>query len=234
MGEGLGMMKRWHLAPALLAVLILGACSQGNQVTPLQLQVLQAGQQIIANKRSVKVERPPLTRSTLDAVAGSYIEAVVERRDALAYLHVDSRRQDQQLGQITVWRTDDNITLTMRNGVLMATRGLGGDLLSAQVPVRSGTLGPAHGGAHVMYLRSGANHQRRLSLVCELIDFGPETVSIVEQTHPTRHLQQRCSGGGGEVVNDYWVDSSAGLVWKSRQWAGPQIGYIRFRRLTTG
>ncbi len=47
-------------------------------------------------------------------------------------------------------------------------------------------------------------------------------------------VQQRCSGGGGEVVNDYWVDSRGGLVWKSRQWAGPQIGYIRFRRLTTG
>jgi len=233
MGKSMGMIKRWHLAPVLLAVLILGACSQGNQVTPLQLQVLQAGQQIIASKRSVKVERPPLTRSTLDAVEGSYIEAVVERRDALAYLHVDARRQDQHPGQITVWRTDDNVTLTMRNGVLIATRGLGGDLLSAQVPVRSGTLGPAHGGAHVMSLRSGANHQRRLSLACELIDLGPETVRIVEQSYSTRHLQQRCSGGGGEVVNDYWVDSSAGLVWKSRQWAGPQIGYIRFRRLTT-
>lgn len=234
MGESVGMMRRLHLVSALLSVLILGACSQGNQVTPLQLQVLQAGQQIIASKRSVKVERPPLTREVLDAVDGAYIEAVVERRDALAYLRVQAIRQDQNPGQITVWRTDDNITLTMRNGVLIATRGLGGDLLSAQVPVRASIPGPADTGAHVMYLRSGANHQRRLSLVCERIDLGSETVTIVGQSYRTRHLQQRCSGGGGEVVNDYWVDSRAGLVWKSRQWAGPQIGYIRFRRLTTG
>jgi hypothetical protein len=234
MVEGLGIMRRLNITLTLLVALVLGACSQGNQITPLHQQVLQAGQQIIASKRNPQGERPPLTRAVLDAVEGSYIEAVVERRDALAYLHVDTILQDQQPGQITVWRTDDNVALIMRNGVLIATRGLGGDLLSAEVPVASNQSGPAHSGAHVMHLRTGANHQRSLSLACDLSNLGAEMVVIVEQSYNTRHLQQRCSGGGGEVVNDYWVDSRAGLVWKSRQWAGPQIGYIRFRRLTTG
>ena len=39
---------------------------------------------------------------------------------------------------------------------------------------------------------------------------------------------------GGVVVNDYWVDPGGGLVWQSRQWGGPAMGYLRTRRLTTG
>ena len=70
-----------------------------------------------------------------------------------------------------------------------------------------------------------------LALSCELVDLGPETIEIVERRHATRHLQQRCAGGGGRVVNEYWTDPRAGILWQSRQWAGPHLGYIRLRRL---
>jgi len=71
----------------------------------------------------------------------------------------------------------------------------------------------------------------RLSLSCDLQDLGMETIVIVERSHHTRHLQERCEGGGGGVVNDYWVDPNRPVVWQSRQWAGPNVGYLRLRRL---
>ncbi|PJE30006.1 hypothetical protein CVM52_26195, partial [Pseudooceanicola lipolyticus] len=96
-------------------------------------------------------------------------------------------------------------------------------------------LGPAGGGERVMFIRTGDLEERRLGLACALQDLGPATITIVEQAQATRHLQERCTTpDGGEIVNDYWTDARQGLVWQSRQWAGPHIGYLRIRRLTTG
>lgn len=227
------MTRLIRIGLALSGLLALLGCSGGTAEAPLQVQVWQAGGAAIqARTAGPPPERPPLRRADLDPLEGSFLEATLERRDALAYLSVNAERTDHLPGRITVWRTEDNVTLTTRNGVLIATRGLGGDVLSSSVRVEGVQPGPSGSGEQVMMIRSLEEEQVRLSLICDLVDLGPETIVIVERNHPTRHLQQRCSGGGGEVVNDYWVDSAAGLVWQSRQWAGPHIGYLRFRRLT--
>ncbi|MEY8842288.1 YjbF family lipoprotein, partial [Cribrihabitans sp. XS_ASV171] len=179
-----------------------------------------------------EVERPPLRRSDLDPLEGSYLEASIERRDISAYLFVNVDLEDDYPGKIRVWRTDDNVTLTMRNGVLVSTRGLGEDLLSSRVQVSGTQPGPSSGGEHVQYIRTAEYDSLQMPFACELVDLGPETIVIVERRHATRHVQQRCAGPSGEFVNDYWTDSGAGLIWQSRQWAGPGIGYMRFRRLT--
>ena len=85
--------------------------------------------------RAMRVARPPVTRALLDTLEGSYLEVTLERRDQLAYLQILSERRDDTPGRITVWRTDDNITQAMRNGVLINTRGLCGVLLSSTVIV---------------------------------------------------------------------------------------------------
>lgn len=229
---------RRYMTPvlAVLMPLILAGCSGNNggsaNAPTLYLQILDAGKQTIAAKTAPKVERPPLTRAALNTLEGSYLEVTLERANLLAYLHVNLERRDDSPGKITVWRTDDNITLAMRNGMLIATRGLGGDILSASALASGDAPGPASSGERVLYIRGLDNKEIRLPLACERVDLGPDPVVIVERKHPARHLQERCDGGGGTVVNDYWVDSGAGLVWQSRQWAGPDIGYLRTRRLT--
>lgn len=239
MGKGLGMSRiHRYLGPVLggLAALILTGCSGNNggpaNAPTLYLQIFDAGKESIAAKTEPKTERPPLTRAALDAVKGSFLEVTLERPDLLAYLYVNLERHDDSPGKITLWRTEDNVTVAMRNGVLIGTRGLGGDIASAKVQVRGDAPGPASGGERVLYIQSRDNKETRLSLVCDLVDLGPDPVVIIELKHQARHLQERCEGAGGTVVNDYWVDSAAGLIWQSRQWAGPHIGYMRTRRLT--
>lgn len=224
---------------ALILALILAGCSGGDAVPTLELQVIKAGQAVVAKRSAPKVERPPLTRAALDTLEGSFLEVTLERHDQLAYLYVNATRRDGDPGLITVWRTDDNITLAMRSGVLIATRGLGGDILSSTVQVAQGVPGPARSGERVMNIRTLDNKAVRLTLACDLADLGAETIVIVEQRHATRHLRETCEGGragdgrsAGQVVNDYWVDPGSGLVWQSRQWAGPSTGYLRLRRLT--
>lgn len=219
------------LASLALAVL-LAACSSGTEEAPLQVQVFSNTRDLIRQRISpAETGLPPVTRAQLDALDGPALEVTLETRGAAAYLYVNAERDEGAAGQVTVWRTGDNSTLALRNGVLVATRGLGGDILSSEIRVSGGQPGPSGGGAHVMLIRGGDEEALRLVLVCDLEDLGAETVEIVERRYPTRHLRQSCSGSGGEVVNDYWVEERAGVVRQSRQWAGPHLGYLRLRQL---
>ncbi len=217
----------------LLAALLLAGCATGNGDQRAELEIVRAIGDFAAQKLAAAGQpaRPPLTRAALQTVTVSAIEVTWERPGSLAYLFLDTVRRDDTPGKIIVWRSEDNATLATRNGVVIATRGLGNDLLSGTFPVQGDSPGPAGGGERVQMISGRDNRALRLVLQCELRDLGPAPVEIVELVHPTRHLQERCTGPGGEIVNDYWFDDRAGIVWQSRQWAGPGIGYLRIRRL---
>lgn len=219
---------------AVLGLALLAGCNRGPDDPSLQLEVFQIVSQRVASigkGGSAPAEKPPLTRAALDTVEGAYIEVILENRDIWAYLSQQLVRRDDSPGQIEIWRTEDNVTLAMRSGVLIATRGMGDDILSASALVGEGP-GPVASGERRYHIRGLDSSSRSLVLACELQDLGAETVEIVELRYATRHLQERCEGGDGVVVNDYWTDSRSGRVWKSRQWAGPTLGYIRVRQLT--
>ncbi|NVK12647.1 MAG: YjbF family lipoprotein [Rhodobacteraceae bacterium] len=223
-----------RLTAALLAsALLLGGCARGPEEKPGELEVLQAVGEQISRRRKPAPPAATLTRALLDQQPQNYIEVAIENRDAKAYLTRVLERRDSHPGTIEVWRTQDNVSLAFRQGMVIATRGLGGGLLSAEVPAAEGVGGPARGGARRYTLRADGNGQRVVNMACRLHDLGPETVEIVEITRSVRHLQEYCEGAGGVVVNDYWVDSRPGraLVWQSRQWAGAETGYVRIRHL---
>lgn len=225
----------------ILGLLALAGCTRGTDNSgergdaQLQLEIFKAGRAAIAAARAPKT--PELTRAVLDGVEGALLEVTLERRDQRAYLYVEAQHRDAYPGQIVVWRTGDNVTLMMRSGVLFASRGLGGDILSGTVQVANGVPGPSGGGEKSFDIRVHDNKALHLSLTCEVADLGPETVQIIGHDHSTRHLRETCEGGktsdgtSGVVVNDYWVDRRAGLVWQSRQWAGPEVGYLRIRQV---
>ena len=225
-------------ALVLLLALGLAACSGGTGQQPLFPQILTSAKAAIGARKAKReaAARPPLTRAALDTVEGSFMEIVRENTDQLAYLYVDDVRRDLLPGLVVQWRSEDDVTLTMRNGVLIATRGLGGGVVSASARVEGDRPGPASGGARQLDIRAGDLDIRHVEFLCDLDDLGPERVVIVERAQATRHLRETCmAAGGGRVVNDYWIDSGGSdVVWQSRQWAGPEIGYIRTRRLTTG
>ena len=231
MGEGLGMIGPSRLKALMPLCLLLAACAGGGDEIPsLELELVNRTRDTIVQRvnRPPPQARVPLTRAALNTVEGAYIEVYAERRAVEAHLPKLMERHDDLPGEIVVWRTVDSITLTMRDGILIATRGMGGDILSSSVQLP----GSWSSGEKVHYVRDQDNKQRRVALACDRVDLGPETLEIVETLYPTRHLQERCEADGGTVVNDYWVDSRTGYVWQSRQWAGPYIGYLRIRQLT--
>lgn len=220
---------------ALAGILAVAGCSGGTGASSLFPELFSAARGSIAQKAARRTQgaRPPLTRAALDQIEGAFIEATLERSGQLAYLFRSAVRRDTGPGEIVQWRTEDNVTLTLRAGLLIATRGLGGDVVSAEVPAAAGRVGPARPGARALFFRTGDLEEHRIALACDLVDLGPDPVVIVERRHPTRHLRETCtSEDGGQVQNEYWIDSRAGIVWQSVQWAGPHVGYLRLRQLT--
>ncbi|APG49372.1 YjbF family lipoprotein [Phaeobacter porticola] len=228
---------------SLLGLLVLTACSRGPDAPPLQVELLsnlsdRVGTRLSGGKAD-PAARPPLTRAGLNEIKDPYIEVTIEKNDVFAYLSRQQLRRDDSPGTVAVWRTEDNISLTLRNGVLVATRNLGNDILSSSALVDGqGADGPAHSGARRYHIRGLDNGAWQLDMLCARRDLGADPIEIVELRYPTRHIQERCQpsqpGRSGEIVNDYWVDSRSGRVWQSRQWAGPNVGYLRIRQLTTG
>jgi len=213
-------------------LLVLASCSGGPDAPTLELQVIDSVRGSIAARTTAQPARPPVTRALLDTLDGAFLEVTREERNQTAFLSPSVRTRDSQPGAITVWRTETDETLTVRGGMLIATRGLGGDILSTDMRVGAGGLGPAPAGKRVIDVRNADNRKVAMVLDCRLADLGSETIEIIGARHATRHLQEHCTGAGGRVVNDYWIDSGSGLIWQSRQWAGPHIGYLRLRQVT--
>ncbi|MEP2716095.1 YjbF family lipoprotein [Pseudophaeobacter sp.] len=238
---------RLRFGAALLVALtgLLSACSKGPDGPTTQVQLSQAIREAIQERRAPKTDPVRATRAMLLELGNPHIEIVVENLDFLGYLALVLTRSDDQPGTITQWNGGDGTALILRNGMLIASRGLGGNLLSADVPARGQQPGPGRGGQRSYQIRSGDNIAQRLTFACSLQDLGPARLEIVERSYNTRHLQEYCETGSlqndpqgriqGEthvIINDYWVDSRGGEVWQSRQWAGPEIGYLRIRNLT--
>lgn len=240
-------------AAAAIGLALLAACAKGPGEPSAEVELSQAIGQVIRQRLAPKPEPLVLTRTLLDSQDVPHIEILVEDQEVTGYLGLLLSRRDDLPGEITQWSAADGTALSFRNGMLISSRGLAGNLLSASVPAAGLQPGPAHGGARSYQLRTGDFTARAIILACSLQDLGPVTLEIVELGYPTRHLQERCeTPGEGQaqkvVINDYWIDSQprpvsgpqtdylarhqTRLVRQSRQWAGPGVGYLRIRDLS--
>lgn len=228
-------MVRWlQTAGLMLSAVVLVGCAEGIEPAPLQVELLRAGQQTLAQRgqKQTTAAQPAPTRAFLNTLDVAVQEMVIERSNVTAYVIKHFETRDNLPGQVQVWRTNDNFSVAMRNGVLISTRGFWGDLLSSSVQVSGAQPGPSHDGEHIQMILADDNREVPFAFGCELSDLGQETIEIVERRHTTTHIRQSCDGRKGPITNDYWVDRGRGLVMQSRQWAGPNIGYLRFRWLT--
>lgn len=212
------------------AMLVLAGCAGGTDEKPLQLELFRKTKEAIQQNRAQKNKVPlQVTRAMIDQERDSLMEIVIEQRDVTGYVFARAQRRDALPGTVVIWRTGDNISLALRNGVVIATRGLGGDVLSSSVQVSGTQPGPSHGGEHIQMVRALDDREVAYAFGCDVVDLGSDPIEIYDHHHPTRHIRQSCEGRKGDITNDYWI--AGGKVWQSRQWAGPTIGYIRYRRL---
>jgi len=130
--------------------------------------------------------------------------------------------QISQRDGVSIYAAKDGVQVFLRNGMLIGTRGLGRDLMSADAPT------PAT-------LRAGAAHQRSYYD----LDGTDTTIRHVFTCTVARDsaasgaasgaMAEACTADIGTIRNQYWFDS-AGSVIKSKQWVSQGVGYAAVER----
>jgi len=222
------MTRRKGLTAALLvaAIGLAGCGSDADQLVGVQMvRGVTAG---LIKGRAAEVSSQPdagLTRAALANVKTPLMLLTLERNGASA-----AAGRLAINGGVETWTSVDDRTVAYRQGTLVATRGFGSDLMSAQGPSAGQIASGSGGHDRVYYYLDGLDQSVRLDFRCTLAVSGAETIIVVQREYNTRHVIERCSGDSGNFVNEYWFDNALNLR-QSRQWIGQQLGHLMTRRI---
>lgn len=153
-----------------------------------------------------------------EALAGPVMLVEIPSREASAVLVRVAVNKD-----VETWLATDNISLSFQRGVLVASRGLGFDLMAADAGNSLTAIageGPEVYRRHMRYL-NGEHHSAYLMAGCGMTFVGSEAV---EGQHLQR-LEEHCQTRKNQFTNTFWLNE-AGEIDRSRQWVSPQIGYL--------
>ncbi len=244
MGEILEMSMRKHVtamqrgALALLALVFLASCGNDPNAGVNSRAIFDLGKKVTAliaaragagapDAEAAAGPPPDPVKVALAATDGKVMLVVVENTTSLAVLGVA-----QINGEYETWETSTREALTFKHGVLVATRGLGDDLMAARADAVIALItARREGRARRDYqFLTGKGETNNLTVECQVLLGGSERVKIGEIDVQTRSIAEICTNGSLEIKNLYWVDGQ-GRVIKSRQWVSAGIGYLAVQNL---
>jgi hypothetical protein len=118
----------------------------------------------------------------------------------------------------------------MIDGVVVATRGFGPDLMSSVAP-DVGQIKSAGGFFHrVYYYLDGADQTYRLDFDCNFSASGSETIDLLGKAYAARRMTESCANADSHFENVYWFDKGGNLR-QSDQFISTQLATMRLQRL---
>lgn len=220
----------------LASILVLGLlASCGNekneQASTTAKTLLGAVKQYTETRREGPRPKTVVTPEMLAQTNGAALQANPEQKGGSDFLRRVAMRNDSSIGTVEIWNSSDSAQIFLRNGVVVGTRGIGGDIIAADASMTVRALNARSGatGVRTYTISDGDTTTTEFRLRCEVKNLGAENVSIVNQVITMDLMREDCVGGprGDTIVkNDYWVQRGTGLVRKSRQWMGPNTGYF--------
>jgi hypothetical protein len=206
----------------LAAVILLSACGSDEGATSRFTVVRDTATEMMAGRDAPATQ--PLGREEIRAVGAPLQQVVVETSGLTAYVGVQGVR-----GDVVTWATTARENIALKGGVLIQTRGLGADLMSAAVP----DLGQLLTGATVerrFFHLNGTEATVETVVTCTPRIVGRETVEIVGLAYETARIDEDCANDRLSFTNSFWIEGSGNLR-KSRQWAGEVLGSLEISDL---
>ncbi|TPE49118.1 YjbF family lipoprotein [Amaricoccus solimangrovi] len=126
---------------------------------------------------------------------------------------------------VTRWRTIDNAQIYLRDGLIIGTRGLSFDLMTADTAEAAAAI---HGGypARITRIHSyldGQDRMRIRSYVCDVTPAGQESIRLLDGPEvPTQRIDEACRGPEDDFTNVYWL--RGGRVAQSVQFISEGVG----------
>ncbi len=224
------------LAAALAALALLAACGSDSagsgQIGTFRQLAAQAAASIprggaaqrVSPEQAIAAARP--SRAQIDGSERELIFVALASRGLGATL----AKFGQNAG-VATYTTADGTTLSLAGGILIASRGLGEDLMSAEAPSAAAIVRGSGSHERVYYFLGGLDQKRVLRIGCTLAAGGPARAEIVGLAYAGREVVESCSGPSGAITNTYLVDTG-GRIRRSRQWLSPTIGYADIELLS--
>lgn len=230
MGKGLALKTVMRAAIVVLVVAGLAGCGnmkpEPSPVAAAVGNIAKATLSSVTGKRSGAAPSAPapVTRADIEKFGIPILRAVIPVRGADALLTVSDAK-----GSVMTWATTDGTTFSLRDGVLIQTRGLGPDLMSSQVP--SATALRTDGGTHqrVYYFLGDDDQTTRRTYDCTVATAGTERIEIFARAHTVAKFTETCARPQGSITNTFWFEGST--IRKSKQLASGGLGFIDFERV---
>lgn len=232
MGTGVAVTITARLLAAGLVLAVLAGCgNEKSEPSPMAATVGAMAKATLANLPGRKAKaaaagKPaaPVTRADIEKYGIPILRAVIPVRSADALLTITDSK-----GEVVTWSTTDGTTFTLREGILIQTRGLGSDLMSSQAPTVADLLTP--GGTHPrQYFFLGEDDQTtRRAYDCTVTIGGQETIQIFGKSHRVTRVSEECARPQGKITNDFWIEGRT--IRKSRQLASGGTGFIEFEKV---
>ncbi len=204
------IFSRIHIASA--ALFVLTGCGNSTGDFDLVKQIwtgLSAPEQATSEQLNIDTLRATLTPDVLAQIDGPLLLVQIPSRGEVAGL----TRVGSNDG-IDTFLTSNGVSISLRDGAVVATRGLGFDLMTADVtqPLAAISGGQQQAVRIHRYL-DGENQLIARSFIC--------TYSVTA----ARRVVETCKSPGTSFENEYVVDSNR-VITSSRQWISPEIGSI--------
>lgn len=199
--------------PAMVVLLpvLLAACGTNSAISDRRA-LLQAAPSLLRPSEpnptadEIRARITPEIRQLLSGTPAAIVTLEDQALSSIIY-------QAAANGAVATFFTPDNRSLSFREGVLVATRGLGFDLMSTDT------------GDAVQAIRGRGSSYTRLY---QYLDGEEAIVSLTFRCTAQGNglVHETCQGDWGTVENSYSVGSDGDIL-ASRQWIGPERGYLR-------
>lgn len=133
-------------------------------------------------------------------------------------------------GNRVTWISPGKVSMTFDDAVLISTRGLGDDLMGADVPGLSVAIRAGAGTVQRRHSFIDSLDQIRTSeMTCTVSRAGVEEVQLLSGPRQLTRVDEACKGARLVFDNVYWLDG--GRIVKSRQAISPTQGFIDAEQL---
>lgn len=216
-------MRTLSLLMVLFGLTACGPLAQNQPLVNAVQGLASAGADIWEQDRD---PRETLTRERIDAAANDLLLfAPVDEEVASVFARVAVNAD-----RVT-WVSDEGDSLTLRDGIVIATRGLGNDLMGADVAQVYPAIVRGSGRAQRVHDYLGGEDEIIRSIFqCEMATLRTEVIEIFQRQLRTRVVRETCTGNTGSFTNLYWIDA-AGAIWQSRQWVSGRVGSVDIQKL---
>ena len=226
-------LSRTLLTAALFFGLI--ACSSEKETQPglvkIALEMAQNNLKLkIVETADTAKAAPQVTREQLRAMEGS-VAFVSLPRFGTAVLAVELA----QNGHYRTFMGADQTTVTLRHGIITATRGFPVNLITQKMSIPTRSLFDSDNP------KTYTKMQRHLTGESTLVTYeykctitalpNEEPLNIFGKAHAVHRYAEICRREGRAFQNDYWVGRSDRVVWKSNQSISKEVGHVTFQRI---